>query len=181
VSVKGIKGTYLLVKDEKQGSIYIKPTSYFSKKPFDIFITTESGLTYDLFLMPKQIPSETIWIKPLNSSNKKAKRWEVNSSYSDKLVELIKEMQSESHPEGYAVIPVDGKVKKINGLKVQLLKVYRGFHLQGEVWCVMNDTRKPIKINLNDFKYNGLLALSMEDDYLKIGEEVYLYKVVSHG
>src|SRR5574338_1635389 len=67
-STRGLNGAYELTKDEKSGSIYVKPTPFYANKAFNLFITIEYGHTYNLLLTPLNIPAENIELKPLSPS-----------------------------------------------------------------------------------------------------------------
>src|SRR5580658_6668200 len=84
-STRGLNGAYELMKDENQGSIFIKPAPFYQHHGFNLFVTTEQGHTYNLFLTPKNFPAETIELKPLSPSRLLAERWEKNLPYVDTL------------------------------------------------------------------------------------------------
>lgn len=182
-SVRGIDGTYELTKDEANGAIFIKPTMSYQNRPFNIFITTELSHTYTLLLNPIDVPAETIELKPTSPTKAIAERWEMNSPYSQTLIDLMKAMEQEDNPEGYAVIEL-GKVKPrimTSGLSMQLLIIYRGNHLQGEIWKLKNQGRSPLYITPQQFYQFGARAISVEDETLNCGEETLLYRVMSYG
>lgn len=181
-SVRGIEGAYEITKDEVQGYIYIKPSPFFQAKSFNIFITTEQGHTYTLLLNPLDIPAENIALKSLTSSKLLAARWEMSSDYEKTLIHLIHSMTNEQNPEGYAVINL-GKTKPrlfTSGLSKQLLTLYRGNHLQGEVWKIKNMRRKLISLSPQQFYQTGTRAIALEDETLSSGEETILYRVMNY-
>lgn len=180
-ATRGINGTYELIKDEKQGMVFVKPTPYFANRPFNLFITTENGHTYNLLLVPMDIPAENIQLRPLSPSIKLAEHWEKNSPYVEKLIQLMNSMVNQEEPDGYAIIPVKGKVIKYPDVTMQAIMVYRGSQLQGEIWCIKNCTRKTIHLKPNQFFQKYTRAIALEDETLGSGDETYLYKVNSHG
>ena len=180
---RGIDGIYDLKKDETQGEIFIQPLPPYQHKSFDIFVTTEQGHHYTLLLNPVDSPAETIEIKPLSPSIAVASRWEKNAPYSDVLTHLMSDMAKSETPEGYAVIQL-GKVKpkKLNdGLTMQLLTLYRGNRLQGEIWQLKNTGKKTLYLHPRQFYATGNRAVSLNDESLDAGDETILYRVVSHG
>ena len=180
-ATRGINGTYELMKDEQQGMVFIKPTSFYGNRPFNLFVTTEHGHTYNLLLIPRNIPAESIQLKPLSPSIRLADRWEKNSPYVDMLIQLINSMVNEKRPDGYAVIPVRGEVIRYQEFTMQLVMVYRGNHLQGEIWCIKNCTKKSLYLKPNQFFQSNARAIALESEMLTVADETYLYKVNNHG
>lgn len=183
LNVRGLDGAYELKRDENLGEIFVQPTMYYQHKAFNLFITTEKSHTYNLFLTPLDVPAETIEIKPLSPSIKLADRWERNSPYGQTIIDLMSYMSNNEHPEGYAVINL-GKVKpkKLNPcLTMQLLTIYRGDHLQGEIWLIKNEGRVSQYVHPKEFYQDDVRAASIVDETLLPGCETILYRVVDHG
>lgn len=180
-ATRGINGAYDIIKDEKQGMIFIKPSPYFANRPFNLFVTTEQGRTYNLLLMPMKIPAATIELKPLTPSIKLADHWERNSPYVETLIQLMNGMVNDKQPDGYVVIPVEGKISRFPSFTMQLVTVYRGNNLQGEIWRIKSCVRKTVSIKPNEFFQRNTRAIALQDETLSSGSETYLYKVNDHG
>lgn len=182
LSVRGIEGAYQLTKDESKGAIFIKPTPYFEHRTINIFILTEDGHSYTLLLNPMDIPSENIELKPLSPSKKLAEHWEKNSPYTELVMNILNDMVNQRKPEGYAVISL-GKVKPkklTSGITMQLLTLYKGSQLQGEIWKLKNDCKTTIEIEPKDFYQDDIRAISVVDEKLRAGDETILYRVVDY-
>lgn len=181
-STRGVNGAYELTKDEKLGAIFIKSSPYYLHKPFNLFITTELSHTYNLLLMPLDIPAENIELKPLSPSLTVANRWERNSPYLETLIHLMNDMTNSIRPEGYAVINLGNiKPKKVSsGLMMQLSTIYRGNKLQGEIWKLKNTCRSTLYLKAREFFQDNVRAISLEKETLRSFEETYLYRVVGH-
>ena len=179
-ATRGINGAYELMKDEQQGMVFIKPTAFYGNRPFNLFVTTEHGHTYNLLLIPMNIPAESIQLKPMSPTIRLAERWEKNSPYVDMLIQLMNSMVNEKRPDGYAVIPVEGKTYRFPEFTMQLVTVYKGNHLQGEIWCIKNCTKKSLYLKPNQFFQSNTRAIALESEKLTAGEETYLYKVNNH-
>jgi len=180
VKVHGIEGNYDLNKDENSGEIFIRPIQH---KPFNLFITTELGHNYNLLFEPTDAPAESIELKPLSPSMKKAEHWEKNSPYVQTLINLMQSMTNNEEPEGYAVIDLgEHKAKKLrSGLTMKLQTIYRGNHLEGEIWELNNPTRSIVYVHPKDFYQSNLRAAAIEDEVLHCGDETILYRAVDHG
>jgi conjugal transfer pilus assembly protein TraK len=180
-AIRGLNGAYELIKDEKQGAIFIKPTPYYINKPFNLFITTENGHTFNLLLFPLDIPAESIEIKPLSPSVHIAERWEKNAPYVETLIRLITNMVNDQQPEGYSVVPVHGDLVKYPKFSMTLETIYKGDHLEGETWSVKNTTKTSIYLKSSHFMHDNTRAISIEDDVLDRGEVTYVYRVNNNG
>lgn len=184
-SVKGKSDTYELKEFNgkyDQGVLYLKPSYYYQRRPFSIFITTEHGHIYTLFLSPLDVPSENIEVKPLSPSMREAKRWEMNQVYTQLIIQLLRDMQNQNQPEGYAVIPL-GRVKPkmlSSGLSMQLMTIYRGNELEGEIWRLKNNSNHRMQLLPRQFYQHNVRAASLIDEVINCGDETILYRVVSH-
>lgn len=185
-SVKGKNDSYELKQfDGKfdQGIVYIKPTYYYQRQAFSVFINTEQGHSYTLFLTPLNIPSETIQITPITAAKNVAIKWETNSPYSQQMIQLMQSMVNDEQPDGYAVIDM-GKVKPkrlSSGVTMQLLRVYRGGMVQGEVWKIKNTCKRDVHIHPREFYQEGIRAISLLDESLSACDETILYRIISHA
>jgi type-F conjugative transfer system secretin TraK len=181
-STRGVNGAYEITKDEKLGVVFVKPTPFYLHQFFNLFITTEFGHTYNLLLTPMDIPAENIELKPLSLSVQIANRWERNLPYVETLIHLMSNMANEDKPEGYAVIDL-GQVKTRKlflGLTMQLVTLYRGSHLQGEIWRLKNESQRTLYLKPREFFQGNIRAISLADEQLNSGDETYLYRVVDH-
>jgi type-F conjugative transfer system secretin TraK len=184
-SVKGKSNLYEIKEFKHQyddGVLYIKPSLSSEQHSFSIFITTEQGHNFTLLLASLAIPAENIGIKPLAASKSLATRWESNLPYTQALVELIQHMANMTHPEGYAVILL-GKVnptKRDKGLMMQLLTIYRGGFLQGEIWKLKNVSLNTLSLQPREFYHHNVRAVSLVNEQLQRSEETFLYRIVSH-
>lgn len=184
ISIKGKNNLYE-IKEFKgkydEGVLYIRPVLY-QKKFFSIFITTEQGHHFTLFLAAMDVPSENIEIKPISASKAIAKHWEENLPYTQSMVDLMRDMVNETQPEGYAVVQL-GKVKpkKVgNGLSMQLLTLYRGGLLQGEIWKLRNNSNHLLYLHPREFYQGNVRSASIVDETLSVGEETILYRIVEN-
>lgn len=177
--VRGKKGLYQLQYDKKTGAIYIKPMTVYSNKPFNIFITTESGKDYPLFLIPIDTPSETVEIRPKHFNAKKAKHWEEQAPYQTTLLTLIQHMVNESTPPGYQLESPDKDYfwKAKPNLQVKLLNIYQGDRLQGEVAEVRNLSNRSVRIKEEDFYRHGIRAVALKSHLIKPKGVTQLYRV----
>lgn len=175
-SVRGLDGTYQLMQDSKMGDIYLK-TSF---QPFNLFITTENGHTYSLFLTPISIPAETLQINPLSPNKKEAEKFEKNTPFIKAITILMTDMRKEIVPVGYAIVPIKQSPHKLpTGFTIQLKTLFQGVHLQGQIWEVKNKVCRPIHLSVSKFYLPGVRALALKSELLPSCGSTILYRVVS--
>jgi len=175
-SVRGIDGTYQLIEDPKTGNIYLK-TSF---KPFNLFITTEGGHTYNLFLTPIAIPAETVQINPLSPNKKLAENFEKNTPFIKAITLLMTGMLNGDAPIGYAIVPIKQAPHKLSRIfTIQLKTLFQGVHLQGQIWEIKNKVCRPIALVLPKFYFPGVRALALKSEVLPSCGVTMLYRVAS--
>jgi len=178
-NARGLEGAYILTKDSGQGQIYVKPTSSYQQKPFNLFLTTEQGHNYNLFITAQGLPGQDIELKP-NTPSKEAVSWEKSSAYSQVLVKLITNMVNGDAPEGYAVLDTGKKEKSVryDQFIVKLQKTYRGNHLYGEVLLVQNQCNYPINLSETIFYQAGTRAIALLRTNIPAEGQTMLFRVM---
>ena len=131
---------------------------------------------YDLAFHQRTVKSNLFLLRNLLQLD--GKRFAVYAG----MVELMRYMLNGSHPEGYAVIPLGiVKPKKMRGgLSMQLLTLYRGGFLQGEIWKLKNESGHTLSLHPRQFYQHNVRAASLVDESLKNCDETILYRIVSH-
>lgn len=61
--VFGSAGELAIEADKTLGQMFITPSGENAEKPINLFIVSESGLTYTMLLQPVEVPSEVIILK----------------------------------------------------------------------------------------------------------------------
>lgn len=179
--VRGGEHTYHLEKDERDGSIFIRPQESYQARPFSIFITTEYGRTYPLLLIPVDVPSDAIVIKPMGASKEIAERWETNGAYTQTLMNLISAMVQEEQPTGYAITELNQALpSQVGVLSLRLKKRYLGARLNGEVITITNTGKSIQNINAQQFYTQETRAITLGCNQLSPGSQTLLYRVVKN-
>jgi len=180
-NVRGLEGAYTLTKDAAQGQVYIKPTPPYQAKPFNLFITTEKGRNFNLFVMATGISGQDIELKP-STPSKEVEPWERNSEYSQVLVKLITCMINGEVPSDYSVIYPDKKVKavKYDNFTTKLQKRYLGKRLYGEVLLIQNRRNYPLSLNEAMFYQAGTRAVTILNPTLPAKGQTELFRVMSN-
>lgn len=181
-SVKGLKGAYTRENDEKNGEIYIQPTSLYQDRAFTILIDTEQGRHFTLLLNPTFSPSETLMLVPKGVGHERAARFEEAQPYELTIKHLIRAMKNGAMPEGYAIREVDNKTtyRLGNKLDIKLKTIYEGLNLRGEIYEIKNRCAIPLQIDEREFYKASTRAISLDTIEIPPKAQINLYRVVSH-
>ncbi len=74
LNVFGVAGEYVMEADEDQGQVFIRPVGPGAFKPISLTLTTESGHTQDLHLIPKDQAPEALILKAEEDVKEKPSR-----------------------------------------------------------------------------------------------------------
>lgn len=181
-SVKGLKGAYTRENDEKNGEIYIQPSSLYRDRAFTILIDTELGRHFTLLLNPTYSPSETLMLVPKGVGRERAARFEQASPYELTINHLVRAMRNGVLPSGYAVREINNKTtyKFGNRLNLKLKTVYEGLNLRGEIYEITNKQAFPIQLDEREFYKSGTRAISLDTIEVQPMATINLYRVTSH-
>jgi conjugal transfer pilus assembly protein TraK len=185
VSVKGRSSAFETRQFGSEGGddgvVYLRAMAG-SVRPFSLFIATESGRHYTLMLNVSDLPAENIKIVPVSAVTEKARHWERSSPYTDTIVNLVRAMHTDTPPDGYARINM-GRTKPQRmqaGFSARLQTVFRGDHLQGEIWTLQNDSGQTVSNYPQRFMHGNVRAISITDESIPPHGMTRLYRIVDH-
>ncbi len=176
LSVKGIQGEFELDKDSELGQVFVKPIPQTSEEPIHIFLSTETGKTYALALLPQDISAQSIVLMPPGLS---LKSWEQAGSYEASIKTLIKAMHTQSEVEGFSIERLNIKLPSIQGAKVIVLQSYTGNPLSAEVLELHNTTAQSLNLDEMDFYAEGVRAITLVEKTLLPDTKTRVYRVRS--
>lgn len=178
--VSGVKvytSSKLLDIKVEEGNVFVKYTDEKSINPQEVFFVVPSGEVFNMVLIPKQIPAQTVIIRMDKEDLKDALEWETSHTYISGIKNLIKAMYGERPPKGFSVKEMNEEKPLWKEIKIILKQVYRGATLQGEVYEIVNITKEPLRFIEKEFYEKGVLGISLEKHELKPGERTGLYIV----
>jgi len=169
--IVAIEGDLEILDDKQMGDIYIKTTSS-NKQPKSIFIITEKGMTYKATLLPKKMPAEQIFIKNIENSNEpdEAKK----TSLADGVINIVKSLRDgSSGPEAREV----EELKEYGGLFFTATREIKEGGLVGKVLEFENTSNKKVHLRSEQFKSDGLIAVSIDEAEVLPNERTFVYLV----
>lgn len=176
--VFGLPGEYVLETDEDQGQVFIRPLNLEGKKPISLTLTTESGRTQDLHLIPKKQAPEALILKVNTERTQELDREKKASSplFREEVEELILACQIGRIPLGYKEVPI-----KLCALqeKYVLVREIQGQKLRGLTYRVHNYTQSTLVLSEPEFAKGlpHLIALLIPLKTLNPGEGTDVYVV----
>lgn len=174
----GMTGRFVAETDEVQGQVFIRPSDSNAKKPLNVTLITESGLTQDLLLTPLNIDAETILLKGGNADKEEASRWEQASPYKETLVALIQAMTQGHALQGFGIAVVNQPLALRRDLQLTRTKLYKGDKLEGSVYELKNLSSQTLMLCEKRFQYEKrILAIALRRHQLKPGESTTLFMV----
>ena len=182
--VFGNAGEYVLETDENQGQIFVRPIPLEGtpSKPISLTLTTESGHTQDLRLVPKDQAPEALILKTDTTIQQEIKKERRASAplFREEVEGLILALQEGRIPLGYKEMPIS--LTTLNE-PYQRIRELQGQTLRGFTYHVQNETQDHLVLSEPDlaktlsFKPNTIVAILISKKTLIPGEGAEIYVV----
>ena len=168
-----------LEADTDSGQLFIRAVGV---KPFSIFVKADNGETYTLLAAPKDVPAETIFLRPpyRNSSKSSAER---ALPYIKRIERLAKALGRGALPEDMAPIQLQSFRAIPFWDEVHLTKkmIYMGDTLTGEVYSLTNLTDEDMRLEEREFKSlsgaSPIVAIAIVKHLLKPHESTEVFVI----
>lgn len=191
--VFGGEGKFIHQVDEETGQFFLKPLfnqegstqeGRFSPIPVSLTLITESGLTQDLTLFPREKTSATILLKPSSSSIQK-KNPSLPSfeglgralPYQDGLIQALRVLVNEGEgiTEKQDNLETPGFRSAASGLTAQFVRQVKGPGYLAQVFEIKNTNAELETLQEKQFFQTGDLALALSKTTLMPQEKATLY------
>jgi hypothetical protein len=184
----------IIQKDKATGQIYVVPNEG-QKGEFNLFIVDEAGDSFNLALTAsKNTLGNSIVIIPDLAAIKRNKASQ-NSGYASKfnsnsytrniqaLIQYMYLNTPEEATNGYEVMNIGQKANLYKNVEINFIKKYSNNILIGIIVNVTNNTNGVITLDESTFAKQSVLAVSIEQPELKIGEtsRVFIVKEAGKG
>lgn len=192
-------GNMLSAHNDNSGGIYI---NIYEQRPFTAFVSTNKGLHFSLFIIPKSIPGQTIEFKDeslkstgnhicsaIDFHSRKTFELENTVPYERRLIHLIKDAELKVTPAGYTNIDPHA-FNEIQALKIndalpdQLKESIEAGFLGGKyairVIKVSNDSLKPIDLYEHEFYSTSVKAIAILQRHLNPHQKTDVFEAVEN-
>lgn len=189
--VFGAEGKFTHQVDEETGQFFLKPLPAQmegnSYTPFSLTLITESGITQDLTLIPKEKTAATIVLKSTSVVSGKS----INTSlfsladlnrtlpYQEALIEGLRALVNEEGKgmQNEDLLSTPPMRSNTSGLTARFLWQVKGNHSIGQVFEIINTNLDSEPIQEKQFFQTGDLALAVTKTTLMPQEKAILYVI----
>ena len=168
-----------LEADTDSGQLFVRA---IGANPFSLFVKADNGETYTLLAAPKDIPAETVFLRPpyRNSEKSAAER---ALPYIKRIERLAKALGKHALPEDMTPIQSSRVFPLWKEVHLKREMVYAGETLTGEIYSLTNLTDKEMRLEELEFSNvagNPIAAVAIDKHLLKPHEstEVFIIRKV---
>ncbi len=163
-----------LEADTDSGQLFVR---VIGATPFSLFVKGDNGETYTLLAAPKDVPSETVFLRsPYRNSERSS--GERALPYIKRVERLAKAMGRRALPDDYTPIQSSRVMPLWDEVHFKREIVYRGDSLSGEVYWLTNLTQKEIRLDEREFRAiqgNPIAAVAIDKHLLKPHESTEVF------
>jgi len=164
--------------DPVSGAIFIRSQN---KQAFPLFLTTESGQTYQLLLKPQATAADNFEIIPHDLSSVVADTSSKRASYESTITPLISSMASNQLPVGFSQLADKDLPSALslfgNNIKAKPRAAYQGKYLRGIVFTLTNTGKSTINLDPSLLHSADVIAIAFADDQLAAQQSTQAYQV----
>ena len=166
--------------DAAQGDIFIRPAPG-APASMSFFIRDTAGGTYTIIAQQRDVPSETILLKPQRRVAHPATKHPRQRPFTavDKIKRLMRAMALNQETAGFTTERHETPVPLWKETRIQLTNTYTGFHFTGRVYQIRNMSAHPLTLHEQEFirLVPNVRALALRGFTLPSGEATVLYVV----
>lgn len=166
-----------LEADTDSGQLFVRA---IGAKPFSLFVKADNGQTYTLLAAPKDIPAETVFLRPpyRNSGKGAAER---ALPYIKRIERLAKALGRHALPEDMTPTQSSKVIPLWSEVHFNREMTYTGDTLIGEVYRLTNLTDKEMRLEEREFRSlagtNPIAAIAIDRHLLKPHESTEVFVI----
>lgn len=171
---RALEGDLVAVPDQKKGELFINLPRKYSRKVTNVFLTSDSGATFKLLLVPRNIPSEQIFLVERAVRDKKL---EIGNNYRSNILKFYKSLYKRAPVSDYKISYKTEK-SEIDDLQIKKIVTYTPKDktgLVGEIFEVKNDSNEIKIIRPQDFHKDGARAIKLNSHILEADQMTEMY------
>lgn len=179
-TMQGEAETDLLIeRDEGTGDIYVGFSGQTSGQTFAAFLTTESGRTVQLTLLPVEDTAKTFELKlegTLSAANP-GMGFMKRNGYPETLAAFVKVLFNPERPDGVVCRQSKTQPTQTTNFKVWTIERCDAEGIRGMVLHFRNTSTTPQTLSADGFLVRQVLAVGITDELLSPGEDARVYIV----
>lgn len=147
-------GKLQIQPDQEQGDIFIKPYYGTPGNYLSFFVRDTDGATYTIIAETRDVPSETILLKPhavLAKPSAAARRRPKPYSHVQQIKRLILAMAQEKDMKGFTRHSDNTPIPLWHETTITRVALYQGYTFHGHVYTITNATAQPLTLNEQEF------------------------------
>jgi conjugal transfer pilus assembly protein TraK len=169
-----------IINEPIRGDIYLSVPDGFKKPTISFFATTQKGYVYKFVCTAQGEEAQQIFVANADfDATPKAPAVQLGEAMPprEKAARLVKAMYEQAQVEGFvpdwhSLAPVN-----VGALSVQLVGLYRGKAMVGDMLKVENHSAKPVDLTEEQIAPAGALAVSIVNPKLEPGQATTAYVV----
>lgn len=173
----GPENRMTLEADTDSGQLFVRA---IGAKPFSLFVKADNGETYTLLAAPKDVPAETIFLKPPYRSSHKSSA-ERALPYIKRIKRLATALGKHALPEDMTPIKSSAIVPLWKEVHFKREMTYQGDSLLGEVYWLTNLTDQNMRLEEREFRSlsgtHPVAAVAIDKHLLKPHESTEVFVI----
>lgn len=167
-------------EDKKDGVVYVQP---LVDKQISVFVKSATGQTHELILQPmEKLPLESILIREPVQTSRKGESGPSSIEKAGSLEVAVKRLvlamaRGEASNSEFQVEKLEVPISLWTESKFVLVSKYSTRSLTGEGFKLMNVSTKPMRIAEQELYKPGVVAIVVESQILRPGEETDVFVV----
>ena len=160
--------------DPATGKTVIK----YDKKPKELYVLC-GDRTFSLLLVPRDIPTNTIYLKTTKAAKEEARKFEQASDYENMIFKLVTAVYRENIPDGYRIEEINHNIKDFKEADLIHRRNYNGYALQVREYFLYARTSLQVDETtiLDTIKVAGPVAVVIVDSLLDEKQQTRIFVV----
>lgn len=171
-----------LEADTDGGQLFVRA---IGAQPFSLFVKADNGETYTLLAAPKDVPAETVFLRPPHRNREKSTA-ERALPYIKRIERLAKALGNHALPDDMTPLQSSRVIPLWKEVHFKREMIYTGDTLTGEVYWLTNLTQEEMRLEEREFSAlpgTPIAAVAIDKHLLKPHEstEVFVIRKVESG
>ena len=163
--------------DKSSGQLFVR---VIGVKPFSLFVRADNGETYTLLAAPKDIPAETVFLRPPYHSNQSRGSADRALPFIKRIERLMSALGRNALPEDYTPLPAPQVIPLWEEVQLERKTLYSGDTLTGEIYNLTNLTQEEMLLDERELRRlpgHPVAAVAIDKHRLRAHESTKVFVV----